>query len=86
MKKSLLLLLLIPIILTSCKKEPEQQESKVISRSEAATTIVYITKTGECYHTESCTSLRKSKIKKKLTEAAKRYRACQNCYPPVIDE
>lgn len=84
MKKTLLLLILIPIILTSCKENT--QESPVISHLKADTTIVYITKTGECYHTEYCSSLKKSKIKKTLSEVANKYRTCQICYPPVIEE
>ena len=45
--------------------------------------IVYTTKTGECYHKGTCSSLRKSKFETTVREAkADGYRACQNCNPP----
>jgi competence protein ComEC len=44
---------------------------------------VYITRTGDRYHTESCASLRKSKIPILLGEAKdKGYRPCARCKPP----
>jgi hypothetical protein len=50
-------------------------------------TVVYITKTGERYHIESCSSLRNSKIAITLGEAVvKRYEPCGRCNPPVLDE
>jgi hypothetical protein len=49
-------------------------------------TVVYITKTGEKYHTEGCSSLRNSKIAITLGEAVlKGYESCQRCKPPVLD-
>ncbi|MDK2866179.1 MAG: hypothetical protein PWP51_20 [Clostridiales bacterium] len=46
-------------------------------------TIVYITRTGECYHTGSCYHLRLSKIKTTLEKAkADGYRPCSHCRPP----
>jgi hypothetical protein len=43
---------------------------------------VYITRTGDCYHTEDCYHLRKSKIKTTLAQAkADGYRACKHCHP-----
>ena len=44
--------------------------------------IVYVTRTGKCYHRGSCSYLRKSKIPIKLSEARKRYRPCSRCRPP----
>jgi len=50
-------------------------------------TVVYITNTGERYHTEQCTSLRNSKIEISLEEAvAKGLEPCARCKPPVIAE
>ena len=50
-------------------------------------TVVYITKTGERYHIERCTSVRNSKISISLGEAvAKGYEPCQRCDPPILDE
>lgn len=43
--------------------------------------IVYVTKTGECYHIEGCSYL-KSSIPISLEDAiAKGYRACSRCKP-----
>jgi len=50
-------------------------------------TIVYITKTGEKYHTEKCSSVRSSKIAIELGEAVERgYQPCRICKPPVLGE
>ena len=46
-------------------------------------TTVYITKTGECYHRSGCSSLRKSKIAKDLSEVEGKYRPCSICDPPT---
>jgi hypothetical protein len=49
--------------------------------------VVYITETGEKYHTEQCASVRNSKIAVTLGEAvSKGYGPCQRCNPPVLDE
>lgn len=45
---------------------------------------VYVTKTGEKYHRESCRSLAKSKIEMTLKQAAARYGPCKNCQPPTL--
>lgn len=45
--------------------------------------IVYITKSGKCYHMDGCSSLSKSKIQTTLGEAkAKGYKPCEKCNPP----
>lgn len=49
-------------------------------------TVVYITKTGECYHASGCSSLRKSKIETTLQAAVdKGYRECSKCHPGSLD-
>jgi hypothetical protein len=49
-------------------------------------TVVYITKTGECYHSSGCSSLRRSKIETTLQSAIdKGYRACSKCNPVSLD-
>jgi hypothetical protein len=49
-------------------------------------TEVYITKSGEKYHTERCTSVRNSKIAITLERAVSRgFEACKRCKPPVLD-
>ncbi|MFQ5745235.1 MAG: thermonuclease family protein [Acidobacteriota bacterium] len=46
--------------------------------------IVYITKTGKKYHREGCPHLSRSSIATTLKYAAKRYRPCSSCSPPVM--
>ena len=42
---------------------------------------VYVTATGECYHTSSCHYLSRSKIARGLYEArSEGYRACSHCH------
>jgi hypothetical protein len=49
-------------------------------------TIVYVTKTGECYHADGCSCLKKSKIETTLQEAVDDgYRACKKCSPGTLD-
>ena len=49
--------------------------------------IVYITRTGECYHMGNCGYLRKSKIEITLSDAVSRgYRPCSRCNPPRLVE
>jgi methylphosphotriester-DNA--protein-cysteine methyltransferase len=51
--------------------------------SAPGSTVVYITKTGKCYHRESCTYLKQSKIKTTLAEAKKKHlKPCKKCKPP----
>ena len=50
-----------------------------------ADTIVYITRTGEKYHTGSCQYLSRSKIEITLGSAVARgYGACSRCKPPAL--
>ena len=50
-------------------------------------TTVYITNTGECYHTGSCSYLRQSKISTTLESAVRRgYRPCSRCDPPRLSD
>jgi methylphosphotriester-DNA--protein-cysteine methyltransferase len=49
-------------------------------------TTVYITTTGEKYHTERCASVRKSKIAIRLDQAVlKGYEPCKRCKPPELN-
>lgn len=49
--------------------------------------IVYITRTGECYHSGGCRYLSKSKIEITLADAVARgYRRCSRCNPPHLVE
>ena len=49
----------------------------------ASDETVYVTKTGAKYHAAGCSSLRRSSIPMKLSEAATRYGACRLCSPSV---
>ena len=49
-------------------------------------TVVYITKTGECYHKDGCSSLSRSQISITLQDAVDSgYRPCKRCKPPTLD-
>ena len=54
--------------------------------ADSGKTIVYRTKTGECYHRDGCRYLR-SKIQITLDEAVNKYnlRPCSYCNPPTLD-
>ena len=49
-------------------------------------TIVYYTRTGECYHNGWCSSLRRSKYETTLQDAVsnRRLRPCHDCNPPTL--
>ena len=60
--------------------------NKVTAVAASGNTTVYITKTGECYHSDGCASLRRSKIETTLQSAVDRgYRACSKCHPGSLD-
>lgn len=49
-------------------------------------TLVYTTRTGECYHRYSCSCLSKSCYETTLAQAvANGYRPCGRCHPPMLD-
>jgi uncharacterized protein YcfL len=84
MKKLLTLTIIIALLsFAGCSSD---SEPKTVSKTEAKEITVYITKTGECYHNSDCTSLRKSKIERKLSEVYNKYRDCSICTPPTIKE
>jgi beta-lactamase superfamily II metal-dependent hydrolase len=45
-------------------------------------TIVYVTRTGECYHADGCRYLCSSRIRIALKDARGQYRPCSVCDPP----
>lgn len=48
-------------------------------------TTVYVTKTGEKYHSNGCQYLRKSQIAVSLQDAVNSgYDACSRCHPPIL--
>jgi hypothetical protein len=58
------------------------QQQKV----DPATITVYVTKTGEKYHSDGCRHLRQSRIAISLKEAARRYQPCSVCKPPTVKQ
>ena len=59
----------------------------VVGYAAGPDTIVYVTKTGEKYHTGQCSSLKRSKITISLGDAvAKGFGPCLRCKPPVLDD
>jgi len=53
------------------------------SGSASGGTIVYVTRTGECYHRSGCRYLSSSRIPITLREAREKYRPCSVCKPPT---
>ena len=45
--------------------------------------IVYVTKTGDCYHTGNCSYLKSSREITLAEAAAAGYRRCSRCHPPI---
>lgn len=85
-QKVITILIIFSIFLCGCNSESAQTKlSENITSKTANDTIVYITKTGECYHLSDCSCLGKSKIPKTLYDASQNYRPCQLCFPPIID-
>lgn len=77
MKRRIACFLLSLIVFTSCCG---------MAFADNRETTVYITRTGKCYHTGSCSSLRQSKIEVTLEYAvSKGYSRCDKCHPPVPD-
>jgi hypothetical protein len=69
-KKSGIYILLLLFLIQGCAFSQEEKK------------VVYITKTGEKYHTEYCQHLRNSSIEIDLTEAKERgYTPCSVCKP-----
>lgn len=61
---------------------PTPTPKVVMQPSENKEVTVYITKTGEKYHTGNCRYLSKSKIPINLSDAKKSYSPCSVCNPP----
>ena len=46
-------------------------------------TIVYVTRTGECYHADGCRYLSSSRLRIALKDARGKFRPCSVCDPPI---
>lgn len=55
------------------------------ANAEAQSVTVYVTRTGDKYHTAGCSYLRSSSSPLPLAEALKKYTACSRCHPPVAE-
>lgn len=76
LKKQLLTLLLVIGMVFSLP---------VTTLAASGDTIVYVTRTGEKYHSDGCQYLRKSQIPISLQDAINSgYSACSRCNPPVL--
>ena len=60
----------------------DNSPSSFAAKANESDSIVYVTRTGQCYHNGTCSYLRKSKVPMKLSEAKMRYRPCSKCGPP----
>lgn len=71
---------------TPPKAQPQEPEQAVVDQGttdQSAGITVYITNSGEKYHLDGCSSLRKSKIPTTLEDAkAQGYEPCKRCNPP----
>ncbi len=64
--------------------DSKAKQAETTGKATGGGPVVYITKTGEKYHADGCSSLRKSKIEISLEDAkAQGYEPCKRCNPPV---
>lgn len=62
---------------------PKERIQETEQPTQNQSSVVYRTKTGECWHTGGCSSLSKSKIPTTVAEAKSMgLRACKRCKPP----
>lgn len=58
----------------------------IVAAGASSDTTVYVTKTGDTYHSKDCNSLRKSCVSITLQEAIDDgYKPCKRCYPVALD-
>lgn len=70
---------------TNSTTKPESISKNINPGASNASTMVYITKKGKNYHTDGCSSLRKSKMSIKLSEAIKKgYLPDSRCKAPIL--
>jgi hypothetical protein len=78
-----LLLLVLALPFGACGSAVAHTSSaESLQASQNREVVVYVTRTGEKYHRESCRHLAKSKIPMSLTDAKQRYAPCKVCRPP----
>ena len=71
-------------------KDEDDNEPEEYNPVDMEYIVVYVTKTGKCYHTEDCRHLGSNPIETTLAKAVdksgKTYQACKTCDPPVPKE
>ncbi|GEM_PF-3039830 len=63
----------------------QPQQSTPNANIDNGDTIVYVTKTGDKYHSLGCQYLKSSCIPMKLSEASLKYTPCSRCSPPILN-
>lgn len=72
----------IPILRFEIQENAEERKKKGIEEKDKSKEIVvFKSKTGACYHRESCHFLRKSRISVPLSAAKRHLNACRKCIP-----
>lgn len=59
-----------------------EQEKQKENQADEQSEMVYVTRTGKKYHRAECSSLRKSMIPMKLSDARRSFGPCGRCNPP----
>lgn len=69
---------------TTTNNDSKTNVTNNAGKNDTTKITVYITKTGEKYHRDGCSSLSRSKIAISLKDAiSKKYTPCKKCNPPV---
>lgn len=80
MKKSIVVVSMIALMIVGACT------STVSASATSGSAEVYLTKTGDCYHLDGCTCLRRSKIPTTLQDAVNRgFYPCSKCNPGTLD-
>ena len=72
-----------PAVQPAAVQQPASAPQAETSAVQEQQVTVYVTKTGECYHSSDCQYLRSSKIAVSLEYAKKLYRRCSRCHAPA---
>lgn len=84
MRRFIVWIVAVFLALAPCSYLAAKAPASPAAATETKEIVVYITRTGECYHRGYCRYLCKSKIAITLKDAkAKGYRPCKKCKPPT---
>lgn len=84
MKRTICVCFILLMVLCGCSSQ--QSKNDYTSSYNNNEVIVYVTKTGKCYHKSGCRYLSNSSKSMELKDAARKYRACSVCKPPKLDK